>query len=82
MVIAPWIIYAFVAVFAALAIYSIYAARKAAKKQGTSASQMDSSISKEGTSFVDLAGSPHMYGNMVAFWGQTTKAIKKKSGKK
>lgn len=82
MVIAPWVIYAMLALFVVTAAYSYMAMRKAQKKNQTSANQMDGTIADEGTSFSDIAGSPHMYGNMTHIWGQRTSAIKSKSGKK
>ena len=81
MVIAPWLIYAFLAVTAAIAVYSYVQMRKMQKKNGQSANQLDGTIADEGTSFSDIAGSPHMYGNITHLWGQRTSAIKSKGGK-
>ncbi|MNY99994.1 hypothetical protein D3C78_165740 [compost metagenome] len=82
MVIAPWVIYAMLALFVVTAAYSYQAMRKAQKKNNQSANQLDGTIADEGTSFSDIAGSPHMYGNITHMWGQQTKAIKSKGGKK
>lgn len=50
--------------------------------QNMEASQLDGTIADEGTSFSDIAGSPHMHGNITDIWGQRTVAIKQKSKKK
>lgn len=81
MVIAPWVIYAMLALMVATAAYSYYTMRKMQKKNGQTANQLDGTIADEGTSFSDIAGSPHMYGNMTHIWGQRTTPIKSKSGK-
>jgi hypothetical protein len=81
MVIAPWVIYAMLALMVATAAYSYYSMRKMQKKNSASANQLDGTIADEGTSFSDIAGSPHMYGNITHMWGQTTSAIKAKGGK-
>ena len=81
MVIAPWLIYAFLAVTAAIAVYSYVQMRKMQKKNGQSANQLDGTIADEGTSFSDIAGSPHMYGNITHLWGKSTTPIKSKGGK-
>ena len=82
MVIAPWLIYAFLAVTAAMMVYTYISMRKMQKKNRQSANQLDGTIADEGTSFSDVAGSPHMYGNITHLWGQTTTPIKSKGGKK
>lgn len=82
MVIPLWLIYAAVAFTAAIAVYSYVQMRKMQKKNGQSANQLDGTIADEGTSFSDIAGSPHMYGNITHLWGQTTTPIKSKGGKK
>lgn len=82
MVIAPWVIYAMLALMVVTAAYSYYAMRKAQKKNQQTANQLDGTIADEGTSFSDIAGSPHMYGNITHMWGQTTIPIKSKGGKK
>ena len=82
MVIAPWLIYAFLAVTAAMMVYTYVSMRKMQKKNGQKANQLDGTIADEGTSFSDIAGSPHMYGNITHLWGQTTTPIKSKGGKK
>ncbi|MGE8542273.1 MAG: hypothetical protein ACN6NX_13295 [Acinetobacter sp.] len=81
MVIAPWLIYAYLAVMVVAAVIAYQAMRKAQKKNGQTASQLDGTIADEGTSFSDIAGSPHMYGNITHMFGQTTSAIKAKGGK-
>ena len=81
MVIAPWLIYAFLAITAAMAVYTYVQMRKMQKKNRQSANQLDGTIADEGTSFSDIAGSPHMYGNITHLWGQTTTPIKSKGGK-
>ena len=82
MVIAPWLIWAMLALTAATAIYTYVSMRKMQKKNRQSANQLDGTIADEGTSFSDIAGSPHMYGNITHLWGQTTTPIKSKGGKK
>lgn len=81
MVIAPWVIYAMLALMVATAAYSYYTMRKMQKKNKQEANQLDGTIADEGTSFSDIAGSPHMYGNMTHIWGQRTTPIKSKSSK-
>ena len=78
MVIAPWLIWAMLALTAATAIYTYVSMRKMQKKNRQSANQLDGTIADEGTSFSDIAGSPHMYGNITHMWGQTTIPIKSK----
>ena len=82
MVIAPWLIWAMLALTAATAIYTYVSMRKMQKKNRQSANQLDGTIADEGTSFSDIAGSPHMYGNITHMWGKTTIPIKSKGGKK
>ena len=78
MVIAPWLIWAMLALTAATVIYTYVSMRKMQKKNRQSANQLDGTIADEGTSFSDIAGSPHMYGNITHLWGQTTTPIKSK----
>ena len=78
MVLAPWMIYAMLALMAATFAYTYYSIRKSQKKNRASANQLDGTIADEGTSFSDIAGSPHMYGNITHIWGQTTIPIKSK----
>lgn len=66
----------------AVGVYNYVQMRKMQKKNQQSASQLDGTIADEGTSFSDIAGSPHMYGNITHLWGQTTTPIKSKGGKK
>lgn len=65
----------------AVGVYNYMQMRKMQKKNQQSASQLDGTIADEGTSFSDIAGSPHMYGNITHLWGQTTTPIKAKGGK-
>ena len=78
MIIAPWLIWAMLALTAATAIYTYVSMRKMQKKNRQSANQLDGTIADEGTSFSDIAGSPHMYGNITHLWGKTTTPIKSK----
>lgn len=83
MIVLPlWAIWTMVAVTVAMAVYSYVQMRKMQKKNGQTANQLDGTIADEGTSFSDIAGSPHMYGNITHLWGQRTSAIKSKGGKK
>lgn len=66
----------------AVSVYSYIQMRKMQKKNKREPSQLDGSIADEGVSFSDIAGSPHMYGNIVDKWGETTQPIKAKGGKK
>ncbi|MEG1856310.1 MAG: hypothetical protein RR231_12515 [Acinetobacter sp.] len=82
MVIAPWIIYAALALAAASAIYTYYTMRKSQKRNRAEPTQLDGSISDEGVSFSDIAGSPHIYGNIVWKGDESTTPIKSEGGKK
>lgn len=66
----------------AVSVYSYIQMRKMQKKNKREPSQLDGSIADEGVSFFDIAGSPHMYGNIVDKWGEATTPIKAKGGKK
>lgn len=66
----------------AVGVYNYMQMRKMQKKNQQSANQLDGTIADEGTSFSDIAGSPHMYGNITHLWGQSTTPIKAKGGKK
>lgn len=66
----------------AVSVYSFVMARKMMKKNKKEPSQLDGTIADEGVSFSDIAGSPHMYGNIVDKWGETTQPIKAKGGGK
>ncbi len=81
MLIPVWAIYAMWAVVIATAVYTYVQMRKMQKKNRQSANQLDGTIADEGTSFSDIVGSPHMYGNITHLWGQTTTPIKSKGGK-
>lgn len=76
-----WFVYALVALAVATAVYTYMQMRKMQKKNGQTANQLDGTIADEGASFSDIAGSPHMYGNITHMWGQNTTAIKSKGGK-
>lgn len=64
------------------AVYSYYTIRKMQKKNRPEPSQLDGSLADEGVSFSDIAGSPHMHGNITWFGDQDTRPIKSKGGKK
>lgn len=66
----------------ASAIYTYYTMRKMQKKNRPEPSQLDGSLADEGTSFSDIAGSPHLYGNIVWKGDESTSPIKQKGGKK
>lgn len=66
----------------AVGVYNYMQMRKMQKKNQQEPNQLDGTIADEGTSFSDIAGSPHMYGNITHIWGQRTEAIKSKGGKK
>lgn len=55
MVIAPWVIWAMLALMVVTAAYSYYTIRKSQKKNNQSANQLDGTIADEGTSFSDIA---------------------------
>lgn len=76
-----WVIVAIVLSIAS-SIYSYRQMRKMQKKQKTEISQLDGSIADEGASFSDIAGSPHLYTNIVWIGDQSTSPIKVKQGKK
>ena len=81
MVIAPWVIYAMLALMVVTMAYSYYAMRKAQKKNQQTANQLDGTIADEGVSFSDISGSPHIYGNITHIWWHATTDIKQKGGK-
>lgn len=76
----PMIVMAVVALV--VGVYNYMQMRKMQKKNKQEPNQLDGTIADEGTSFSDIAGSPHMYGNIAHIWGQRTEAIKSKGGKK
>jgi len=82
MFIAPWVIYAILAITVATAVYSYYTMRKMQKKNRPEASQLDGSLADEGVSFSSIFGSPHIHGNIVWKGNESTEAIKSKGGKK
>lgn len=63
-------------------IYSYYVMRKMMKKNRPEPSQLDGTLANEGVSFSDIAGSPHMHGNIVWMGDKSTKPIYSKGGKK
>ena len=76
-----WLVYAMWVAAIATAVYAYVQMRKMQKKNRQSANQLDGTIADEGTSFSDIAGSPHMYGNITHMWGKSTTPIKSKGGK-
>lgn len=64
------------------AVYSYYMTRKMQKRNRPEPNQLDGSIADEGVSFSDIAGSPHLYGNIVWKGNESATAIKQKGGKK
>lgn len=82
MVIPVWVVYAVIALALASAVYSYYTMRKMQKKNRAEPSQLDGSLADEGTSFSDIAGSPHLYGNIVWKGDESTSPIKSEGGKK
>lgn len=81
MMIPIWLLWAVVGVSIASALYMSQAMSKK-EEDGMKAGQLDGSIADEGVSFSDIAGSPHMYGNIVDIYGQRTTEIKTKAAKK
>ena len=81
MFIAAWIIYAAIALAIASAAYTYYTMRKAQKRNRAEPSQLDGSLADEGVSFSDIAGSPHLYGNIVWKGDESSTAITAKGGK-
>lgn len=69
-------IVAFIIALASVA-YSYVQIRKMQKKNRLEASQLDGSLADEGVSFSDIAGSPHLYGNIVWKGNESTTPIKK-----
>ena len=82
MFIAAWIVYAAAALAVASAIYTYYTMSKAQKRNRAEPSQLDGSLADEGVSFSDIAGSPHLHGNIVWKGDESSTAIKAKGGKK
>jgi hypothetical protein len=74
-----WAVYAILAITVAAAIYSYYTMRKMQKANQPKASQLDGTIADEGVSFSSIAGSPHLYGNIVWKGNESTEAIKSES---
>ncbi|WP_179988334.1 MULTISPECIES: hypothetical protein [unclassified Acinetobacter] len=63
-------------------IYTFLQMRKMQKKNRPKPNQLDGTIANEGTSFCDIAGSPHVHANITDIWDKTTSTIKQKGGKK
>ena len=78
----PFLVIAAAVVGLFTAIYSYYTMRKMQKKNRPKPSQLDGSLADEGVSFSDIAGSPHLYGNIVWKGNESTTPIKSKGGKK
>ena len=66
----------------AVGVYTFLQMRKMQKKNQPKPNQLDGTIADEGTSFCDIAGSPHVHANITDIWGKTTTPIKQKGGKK
>lgn len=66
----------------AVGVYTYMQIRKMQKKNQLKPSQLTGSISDAGVSFTDVAGSPHMYGNITYIGQKSTIAIREKGGKK
>ena len=77
-------IYAVILTIAAFAYsyFSIRRMQKQMEKANKPNNQLDGSICDEGTSFTDIAGSPHVYGNIIWMGNVTTEPIKVKQKKK
>ena len=75
----PFLIYAALALALASAVYSYYTMQKMQKANQPKASQLDGTIADEGVSFSSIAGSPHLYGNIVWKGNESTEAIKSES---
>lgn len=82
--IAPLLIGALIAgaVSLVVGVYTFLQMRKMQKKNRPKPNQLDGTIADEGTSFCDIAGSPHVHANITDIWGKTTSPIKQKGGKK
>ncbi|MEQ1411499.1 hypothetical protein [Acinetobacter indicus] len=78
----PWLVIGLLAFSAAVGVYNFLQMRKMQKKNQPKPNQLDGTIADEGTSFCDIAGSPHVHANITDIWGKSTQAIKSKSGKK
>lgn len=81
MVIAVWVVYAAIALAIASAAYTYYTMRKSQKRNRAEPTQLDGSLADEGVSFSDIAGSPHLYGNIVWKGNESTTPIKQEGGK-
>lgn len=81
--IAPLLLGALIAgaVSLVVGVYTFLQMRKMQKKNRPKPNQLDGTIADEGTSFCDIAGSPHVHANITDIWDKSTKAIKKKGGK-
>ncbi|QIC63316.1 hypothetical protein [Acinetobacter schindleri] len=76
-----WLAIGVAALSAAVGVYTFLQMRKMQKKNRPKPNQLDGTIADEGTSFCDIAGSPHVHANITDIWDKSTKAIKKKGGK-
>ena len=77
----PLLLIAAAVVSLAVGIYTFLQMRKMQKKNRPKPNQLDGTIADEGTSFCDIAGSPHVHANITDIWDKSTMAIKKKGGK-
>lgn len=82
MFIAPWIIWAMLAVTVASAVGAYYSLKKSQKLNKPEPNQNNGTIADEGVSFSDMAGSPHVYTNVTWEGNLSTEPIKSKGGKK
>lgn len=82
MFIAPWIIWAMLAVAVASAVGAYYSLKKSQKLNKPEPNQNNGTIADEGVSFSDIAGSPHVYTNITWEGNPSTEPIKSKGGKK
>lgn len=63
-------------------VYTFLQQRKMMKKNKPKAESMDSPIASEGVRISRIGGSPHVYGNDVDAFGESSRAIKSKGKKK
>ena len=81
MVVAPWVIWAILALTVATAAYSYSAARKAQKRAGMEAKDLDVTLADEGASFKWIFGSPNVRGNITWKGNESSYPVKAR-GKK
>ncbi|WP_180003617.1 MULTISPECIES: hypothetical protein [unclassified Acinetobacter] len=77
-----WVAIGIAALSVAVGVYTFLEMKKMQKKNRPKPNQLDGTIADEGTSFCDIAGSPHVHANITDIWGKTTSPIKQKGGKK